>query len=114
MKKHRDDNFEITVREVAFVDRAGHQWEPDARGVLIHEVSEGSWAALGHLAVGDLVTEVERRPVEDVETFATIMAEINEEKPEYVVFKVLRGIHVRYVEIEPNWQELTGAAEDNL
>jgi serine protease Do len=106
MKKYRDNDFEITVREIAFSDRAHHQWDTDKRGVLVQEVTAGSWAALGRLAVGDLLLEVDGRQVESVKTFETIMTAISVEKPEYVVLKVLRGIHTRYIEIEPNWEEV--------
>jgi len=111
MKKYRDDNFEITVREIAFNDRAVHQWDADKQGVLVQEVARGSWAALGHLAAGDLLLEVDGQQVEDVKTFETIMTRISDEKPGYVVLKVLRGIHTRYVEVEPNWEEVAGGED---
>jgi len=34
------------------------------------------------------------------------METINEEEPDYVQLKVLRGIHTRYVELEPDWEQL--------
>ncbi len=113
MKKYRDDNFEITVREIAFSDRARNQWDADIEGVLVHEVTAGSWAALGHLRAGDLLLEVDGQPVGDVKTFETVMTTISEDKPEYVVLKVLRGIHVRYIEVEPNWEETSGSTPAN-
>ena len=113
MKKYRDNDFEITVREIAFSDRAAHQWDADEHGVLVQEVTAGSWAALGRLAVGSLLLEVDGQQVEDVRTFETTMTTISAEKPEYVVFKVLRGIHTRYIEIEPNWEEVAGGENES-
>jgi len=105
MKKYRNENFEFTVRDIAFLDRARHEWDQTQRGVLVQEVSEGSWAALGHLAVGDLLTEVDGRPVDNVGTLKAIMTEIEDGKPPYVRFRVLRGIRTRYVELEPDWKK---------
>lgn len=104
MKKYRDDSFEFTVRNVAFLDRAREKWASPTEGVLVQEVDEGGWAALGQLAVGDLVQEVDGRPVTDVDSMEKIMEEIAETKPEYVVIRVLRRIHTIYIELEPDWE----------
>jgi len=103
MEKYRDDRFDFTVRDVAFLDRAREKWAADVAGVLVQEVAEGGWAALGQLEVGDLVQEVDGQPVTDMGSMKKIMEEIADEKPEYVVFKVLRRIHSMYIELEPDW-----------
>ena len=110
MKKYRDDGFEFTVRNVAFLDRAREKWTGATEGVLVQEVAEGGWAALGELAVGDLIQEVDGRPVTDVDSMEKIMEEIAQTKPEYVVIKVLRRIHTVYIELEPDWED--GADSD--
>jgi serine protease Do len=107
MKKYRDDRFDFTVRDVAFLDRAREKWDADVAGALVEEVIEGGWAALGELAVGDLVQQVDGQPVNDVDAMQAIMEEIAEKKPDYVVFKVLRRIHTVYVELEPDWDAET-------
>jgi len=107
MEKYRDDLFDFTVREVGFLDRAREKWDPDIAGALVEEVIEGGWAALGELAVGDLIQQVDGQTVTDVDAMKTIMEQIAEKKPEYVVFKVLRRIHTIYVEIEPDWDTET-------
>lgn len=104
MKKYRDDEFEFTVRNLAFLDRAKEGWEKEQDGVLVEAVGEGGWAALAHLAVGDLVLHVDGNPVEDVKSFESLMKKIKEKKPREVVFQVLRGIHRLYIEIETAWQ----------
>jgi len=104
MKKYRDDRFEFTVRDVAFLDRASERWAPEVSGVLVQEVDEGGWAALGHLSVGDLIQQVDGRAVSDVDSMKQIMEEIAKSKPKHVVLKVLRGIHTRYIELEPDWE----------
>ncbi len=104
MKKYRNDRFEFTVRNVAFLDKVRAKWEPDVQGVLAHEVVKGGWAALGNLAVGDLVKEVDGQPVTDVDSVEEIMEKIAEREPEHVLFHVLRGIHNMFIELEPDWE----------
>jgi serine protease Do len=105
MKKYRDDRFEFTVRNVAFLDIVRAKWELDVEGVLVHEVAKGGWAALGNLAVGDLVKELDGHAVTGVSSMKELMEEIAERKPEHVVIKVLRGIHTMYIELEPDWSD---------
>jgi len=103
MKKYRDDNFEFTVRDIAFMDYVQERWEKKQIGVLVVEVSRGSWAALENLLVGDLILAVDNEPVKNVDSFERIMTKVVRKKPKSVVFKVLRGIHNLFIELEPDW-----------
>jgi len=103
MKKYRDLNFEFTARDLTFADRTRQNWESTTAGAYIEAVSEGGWAALGRLAVGDLVQAIDGKPVRDLESLTAAMQEIAERKPKTVVFHVRRGIHQLFVELEPSW-----------
>lgn len=103
MPKYRDENFEFTVRDIAFLDRARENWKEEQGGALVEEVGEGGWAAIGHLAVGDLILQVDGQPVLDVLSLEKIMETIAAEKPQRVVLQVQRGIHNLYIELEPGW-----------
>jgi serine protease Do len=105
MKKYRNEDFEFTVRDVAFFDVAEEQWPEGQRGALVEEVKPGSWAELGYLYSGDLILEVEGQPVDDVEALKSRMEKIASSKKEFVVMKVLRGIHTTYLELEPAWKD---------
>ena len=106
MKKYRNDDFEFTVRDLAFLDRVNEGWKEDRKGVLVETVGEGGWAALAHLAVGDLIVTVDGTPVTEVKSFQSRIESILEKKPGSVVFQILRGIHSLYIEIEPSWPEI--------
>jgi serine protease Do len=54
MKKYRDENFEFTVRDIAFMDRVNERWTDKQKGVVVENVSSGSWAGLANVLVGDL------------------------------------------------------------
>ena len=104
MKKYRNDDFEFTARDVSFFDAANEQWSSSQRGALVEDVKPGSWAELGSLYTGDLILEVNGRPVDDVDALRREMEQIASNKPAVVTIKVLRGIHTAYLEIEPNWK----------
>jgi S1-C subfamily serine protease len=104
MKTYRNDDFEFTARDVSFFDRAEEQWSSDQRGALVEDVKPGSWAELGSLYVDDLILEVDGQPVENVDALRKQMEQITSAKKSTIVMKVLRGIHTRYLEVEPNWK----------
>ena len=104
MKKYRNDDFEFTARDVSFFDIVEEQWDSGQRGALVENVKGGSWAELGSLADGDLILEVNGRPVDSVDALRRELERIAAAKEKLVVLKVLRGIHTSYLEIEPNWQ----------
>ncbi|MCH7958936.1 MAG: PDZ domain-containing protein [Candidatus Hydrogenedentes bacterium] len=103
MKKYRDDNFEFTVRDVTFFDRADERWDADREGVLVDEVKSGSWGALGLLRTGDLILQVDGRSIPDVGAMEEAMGAVAEAQAEAVLLKILRGIYTIYIELEPKW-----------
>ena len=103
MDRYRDDNFEFAVRDIAFDDRTRNQWPEEVVGPLVETVSEGSWAAVGHLAVGDVIVEVAGRPTRGVGALEEVMKAVAAERPRAVVFRVRRGIHDIYLELKPQW-----------
>jgi serine protease Do len=104
MRKYRSDDFEFTAREVSFFDAVEEQLASDQQGVLVESVKSGSWAELGSLSAGDLILEVDGRPVGNVDSLRRELERAATDKEKVVVIKVLRGIHTCYLEIEPNWK----------
>jgi len=104
MRKYRSDDFEFTAREVSFFDAVEEQLGNDQQGVLVESVKAGSWAELGSLSAGDLILEVDSRPVGTVDSLRRELERAAAAKEKVVVIKVLRGIHTCYLEIEPNWK----------
>jgi serine protease Do len=102
MKKYDDDNFEFRVRDVSPVDRERSGW-PEGEGVLVESVAEGGWAALGHLAEGDLILAIDDEKVSDVAAVQHKMAQIAAAKPPAIVLSVRRGIRTFFVEMQTSW-----------
>ena len=103
MKKYEDANFEFRVRDVTFADQTEKSWRDGERGVLVEAVREGGWAALGQLADGDLLLEIDGVAVADVESVQKTMQRVADAKPAAVVFKVRRGIRTLFVELQSGW-----------
>jgi serine protease Do len=104
MKKYEDTNFEFRVRDLAAADRLEQGLPEDQRGVMVDAVREGGWAALAHLAVGDLLLAIDGETVADVAGVQAKMKRINDEKPPTVVFRVKRGIRTFFVELQAGWK----------
>jgi S1-C subfamily serine protease len=85
------------------MDRVTQQWDEGQGGALALAVQPGGWAALAHLAVGDLILAVDGRAVPDVKSLEERMKSIAQEKPRHVTLFVRRGIHTVFVEMEPAW-----------
>lgn len=103
MKKYEDPNFEFRVRDVTAADQSEKSWTEGQPGVLVEAVREGGWAALGHLADGDLLMQIDGTQVPDVETVQKLMERIAEKKAAAVVLTVRRGIRTLFVELQSGW-----------
>ncbi len=109
MKKYEDTNFEFRVRDVTASDRADRNLPEGELGVLVEAVREGGWAALGRLADGDLLMEIDGDATPDVSAVQKKMTQVATERPNAVVLKVRRGIRTLFVELQTGWG-LTAAA----
>jgi serine protease Do len=103
MKKYRDEDFEFAARDMAFQDRVEKNIDKNIVGVYVEEVTEGGWAALGSLHVGDLIRSVGGQPVSDVAALSALMRKIAAQKPKFVVLRVQRGVEEMFIELEADW-----------
>jgi serine protease Do len=106
---YHDDNFDFEVRDLSPLDRMRERWPLDQKGVLVAEVSPGGWAALAHLAVGDLILSSDGTPVNSVADLKTHMQDVAATHPRHVSLFVRRGIHTLFVELETSWQQAASA-----
>ncbi len=104
MKKYEDRDFEFRVRDLAAADRATSDMPETQQGVLVEAVREGGWAALSHLADGDIILAIDGDSVADVAAVQKKMERVAGEKPASVVMKVRRGIRTFFVELQTGWK----------
>jgi S1-C subfamily serine protease len=104
MKKYEDPNFEFRVRDVAEMDRAQLTVPAGEKGVLVEAVREGGWAALAHLADGDLILAIDGEAMGDVDAVRKKMESIAASKPSSVVMHVRRDYRTFFVEMQTGWE----------
>jgi serine protease Do len=103
LPEYRDDQFDFTARDLTFQDRVYFTLAPEQRGVIVTGVESGGWAALAHLAVADVILQVDGRPVAALSDLEARMKNIAEARPDRVVFFVKRGVQTLFLELEPAW-----------
>lgn len=104
--KYEDELFDFVARDIAFQDRSQRLITESDKGVLVESVAEGSWAAVGRLSAGDIITELNGQSVSTLDEFKKAMKAARESRPKVLVMKVRRGIHTMFVEIKPDWSGL--------
>jgi serine protease Do len=105
MPSYEDAQFEFRGRDLAASDRNDPRLVSSAaRGVFVDSVSQGGWAALARMAVGDIILQVDGHDVANVRDLSARMQEIAAARPASVVFHVRRGIRTMFLEIRPSWK----------
>ena len=96
------DDLGFTAREMVFEDKYDRRLKPDFHGVIIALVKPSSSAQSGHLLPNDIVTQINRTPVTDLEQFKKLYEDFRKTNPkEAVVLEVLRGVNTEVIRIEP-------------
>ncbi len=106
LAKYEDEDFEFTVGDLSVMDRIRKQEDKSLSGVLVERADSGGWAAFGGLAGGDVVISIDGKPTPDVGAVEKVLTAAKAEKPQRIVFFVKRGIHTKYLEIEPDWRSV--------
>jgi serine protease Do len=103
LKKYQDEIFEFSAREISFMDKTEKALSESQGGVLVFGVDIGGWAAVGHLAVGDIILSVDGVATRNVSALKNVIKRLDEKKPESVIFFVKRGVHTLFLELRPEW-----------
>jgi serine protease Do len=103
LDSHEFETLEFTTRDLGQEDRVAKKLPDDFKGVLVTAVAPAGWAALGGLAVGDMLVTVDGKPVESVESLKSVLAAVEENRRSPFVLFIRRGITTRFIELEPAW-----------
>ena len=105
MADYTDADFEFRARNMAASDQDDPRVSGGAaRGVIVESVSQGGWAALARMQVGDIILAVDGQSIADVDALSARMKDIVSRRPAVVVFGLRRGIRTLFVEIKPAWK----------
>ena len=96
------EDLGFSAREMLFMDTYAKRLEPDAKGVIVSLIRPQSAAQTGGLQNEDLITELNRQPVTDLEQFKKAYQEFRKASPrEAVVMVVQRQANTQVIRIEP-------------
>jgi serine protease Do len=104
MKTYTDTSFEFRTRDLAEADREDPKLVGTMTGVVIDNVTEGGWAAVGHLLKGDVILALDGRPIASVDELSAQIADVVARRQARVVFEVRRGIRTLFVAVRPAWK----------
>jgi S1-C subfamily serine protease len=96
------EDLGFSSREMVFTDTYARRLAPDAKGVIVAMIRPQSAAESADLKANDLVTELNRQPVENLDAFRKAYEAFRKDKPrEAVVMVVLREGNTQTIRIEP-------------
>jgi len=100
---HECKTLEFNARDLGQDDRVARKLSADFKGVLVTAITPAGWAALGGLAAGDILLEVDGQAVTSIETLKSALAACEKNARSPIVMFVRHGITSRYIELEPSW-----------
>ena len=103
MQEYTNDRFEFTARDIAVIDRMNHDWDEKVSGAIVTTVTPGGWAALGKLAMDDLIVAVNSEVVTDAASLTAALQHVAELKPAIVVVQVKQGQRTHFLEWRADW-----------
>ena len=102
----RNDLLEFSGRDLTFADRLKQRLTNETTGVLVTEVTNGGWAALGGLHFGDLILRIGDREIETVADLEKAIEWIEQNRPSHISFFVRRGTRTTVCYAEPEYENL--------
>ena len=103
-----ETDFGFTVQELT--EELYRRYRLDRRdGVLVSFVERGSEADAAHLAKGDMIVELQGRPIAEIEDFRRVLGEVPKGTPFLV--RALRGHDTRFMLISPGEGGLQASPE---
>lgn len=101
-KRKYFDDLGFGVRDVVFADTYSKRLPADTKGVVVAVVKPQSSAASAKLQPNDLITQLNKEPVEGLADFTKKYSDFREKSPkELVVLQVNRGQRTELIKIEP-------------
>ena len=100
-----DESFGLTVKELTFDFLQAMNLPADVRGVYIAEVENAGWADVAGLSINDVIQQINGRPVESLDGFDEVMAEVAQEQRPEVLFFVKRGVRTLFVAARTDWKD---------
>lgn len=108
VKKVINRDFGFEVRELTYAEKKGGESleNKEAKGCMIESVEPGSLAAISGLSIGDVMISLNGEETPDVNEYKKVIEKVYNEKPDYLIFFVSRGIGTTFIEMEIDWSKV--------
>ena len=97
------EELDLTVRELTYDYRATRFLEPERRGVVVVQPPVAVSSNRNRIAPGDLLVRFDDVPIDDLESFRAVLANVRERQPDEVVLFVERGRESFFFAVKPDW-----------
>ena len=97
------EELDLTVRELTYDYRATRFLEPERQGVVVVQPPVAVSSNPNRVAPGDLLVRFDDKPIEDLESFRAVLANVRERQPDEVVLFVERGRESFFFAVKPDW-----------
>lgn len=105
LPSYADEILEFEARDLDRRELAGRsKAAAEPVGVKVVVVESSGWAALGKLALEDLILKVDGEPIENTATLREILKQAREDQAETLQFFVRRNAVTHFLKIEPLWE----------
>ena len=102
---YKDTNFDMTVRELVFMDFNVRNLKPgEVEGVVLDKAESGGWAAVDGLRVGDIIMKINDRDIKSIDDARASLEEIAKKKDRKAVFMIWRFNKTQFVNIKTHWE----------
>lgn len=104
LKTANVDWLDMGVRELGFFDRIERRLENNQQGVIVDRVESGGLAGLANIMAGDLILQVNGRPVRDLKIFQQLVDRSKRPVDGNMSFLVLRAARTRLLFLDSGWE----------
>ncbi len=104
--EYENKALEFKVRDLVFADYMITNQDPETfKGVVVSELKMGGLADVGGLQIGDIIQRIGSTDVSSIEEVRAAMEQIEQTKPNEVIFFVWRNNKTLFVNVKTDWQD---------
>lgn len=100
-----NETLGLSVKELTQDIILAKQLDWETEGVWVSKVERAGWVDVAGLSVGDLILQINDKPVGNLETIKECFKKIENDKPDYISFFIKRDSGTQYLFVKTNFDE---------
>ena len=96
----------LSVKELTQDIILAKQLDWETEGVWVSKVERASWVDVAGLSVGDLILQINDKPVSNLEGVKDSFKKIEEDQPDYLNFFIKRDSGTQYLFVKTNFDDM--------